>query len=188
MSATRSASASLRSSAPAPLPGDLVLAGTDALIWNGRRFACAIGSVGIRADKLEGDGATPAGCFALRRVLYRPDRLAPPRTALPVSALNPHDAWCDDPADRLYNQQIRQPYAASFEMLWRTDGLYDLIVVLGHNDAPVVPGRGSAIFLHVATKGYASTAGCIALARPDLLTILEGCDPRASVWVGPPVH
>jgi L,D-peptidoglycan transpeptidase YkuD (ErfK/YbiS/YcfS/YnhG family) len=165
---------------------DLVAAPPDALHWGGRRFACALGRGGIRADKVEGDGATPAGCYPLRRVLYRPDRLAPPRTALPVAALSPHDGWCDDPADPLYNQQIRQPFGASFEVLWRTDALYDVIVVLGHNDAPAVPGKGSAIFMHVASRDYAPTAGCIALARSDLLAILEGCDPRARLCIPAP--
>lgn len=172
----------------APAPTDLVLAPPDALIWNGRRLACAIGRSGVRADKVEGDGATPAGCFALRRVLYRPDRLAPPRTALPVAALNPHDGWCDDPADPLYNQQVRQPYAASFEMLWRTDEVYDVIVVLGHNDSPAIPGKGSAIFMHVATRDYSATAGCIALSRLDLLAVLEDCDPRARIWIAAKSH
>lgn len=162
---------------------DLVVLPPNTLQWGGRRFVCALGRSGVRADKVEGDGATPAGSFALRRVLYRPDRLAPPRTALPVAALNPHDGWCDDPADRLYNQQIRQPYAASFEMLWRTDEVYDVIVVLGHNDSPPVSGRGSAIFMHVATRDYAPTAGCIALTRKDLLSILEACDPRARLVI-----
>jgi L,D-peptidoglycan transpeptidase YkuD (ErfK/YbiS/YcfS/YnhG family) len=166
---------------------DVTVVPPDALMWNGRRFTCALGRSGIRADKVEGDGATPAGSFAIRRVLYRPDRLPPPRTALPVAALNPHDGWCDDPADPLYNQQIRQPFAASFEMLWRTDELYDVIVVLGHNDAPAVPRKGSAIFMHVAARDYAPTAGCIALARKDLLDILEGLDPRARIRIPAPI-
>ncbi len=165
---------------------DLFVVPPDALQWRGKRFACALGRSGVRLDKAEGDGATPCGSFALRRVLYRPDRLPPPRTALPVAALNPHDGWCDDPADPLYNQQIRQPYTASFEMLWRSDELYDVIVVLGHNDSPTLPGKGSAIFMHVATRDYAPTAGCIALARKDLLTILEDCEPRARLVIPAP--
>lgn len=165
---------------------DLAVVPPDALHWGGLRFTCALGRGGIRADKVEGDGATPAGRFPLRRVLYRPDRLAPPRTALPVAALNPRDGWCDDPSDPLYNQQIRQPFSAGFEVLWRTDEVYDVIVVLGHNDAPVVPGKGSAIFMHVATRDYAPTAGCVALSRPDLLAILEACDPHARLCIPTP--
>ena len=50
--------------------------------------------------------------------------------------------------------------AASHEEMWRKDDLYDIVVVLGHNDDPIVPGNGSAVFLHVASAGYGPTAGC----------------------------
>ncbi len=55
------------------------------------------------------------------------------------------------------------------KILWRADHVYDLIVPLGYNDDPVVPGKGSAIFMHVAKPDYAPTEGCVALALPDLL-------------------
>ena len=131
----------------------------------------------MRADKREGDGATPAGRFPLRRLLYRPDRLpAPPATVLPASPIGPGVGWCDDAGDPGYNRPVSLPCAASHERLWRDDGLYDVVVVLGHNDAPPVPGLGSAIFLHVARPGYLPTEGCVALALPDLLTLVAACD------------
>jgi len=156
---------------------DMIVSAGGAADWGGRAFRCALGRTGIRADKREGDGVTPAGCFGLRRVLYRADRLARPPTALPVAALTPQDGWCDDPADPLYNRPVRLPYAARHERLWRADGLYDLIVVLGHNDDPVVPWRGSAVFLHVAAPDYRPTEGCVALARDDLLAVLAEARP-----------
>lgn len=137
------------------------------------RWRCAIGRGGVRRDKREGDGATPAGAWRLRRVLYRPDRLSAPETALPVAALAPDDGWCDDPGDPHYNQPVKLPFAARHERLWRDDEIYDVIVVLGHNDDPVQPGAGSAVFLHLAREGYGPTEGCVALARPDLLTYLR---------------
>ena len=137
------------------------------------RFPCALGRSGRRADKREGDGATPIGGFRLRAAFYRPDRMRRPRTLLPLSPLRPRDGWCDDPRDRNYNRRIRHPYPASAERLWRTDHLYDLVVVLGHNDRPRVRGRGSAVFMHVAGPGLAPTAGCIALRLPHLLRIIE---------------
>ena len=164
---------------------DLVLHPPGMLGWRGRRFACAIGWGGVRANKHEGDGATPAGRFPLRRVLYRPDRLAPPRTALPIAPLAPRDGWCDDPAHPLYNRPLRLPHAARHEELWRADHVYDLIVILGHNDDPVVPGLGSAVFLHVAQPDYAPTAGCVAVAAGDLLAILAGVGRRAWLHVPP---
>ena len=164
---------------------DLVLHPPSILRWRGRRFACAIGWSGVQSNKREGDGATPAGRFPLRRVLYRPDRMAPPRTTLPVAPLSPRDGWCDDPGHSLYNQPLRLPHEARHEELWRADRVYDLIVILGHNDAPVVPGMGSAVFLHVAQPDYAPTAGCVAVSAGDLLTILAGVGRHT--WLRVPV-
>ena len=103
------------------------------------------------------------------------------RTALPVRAIRRRDGWCDAPADRNYNRPVRLPYPASAERLWREDALYDLVVVLDYNERPRVRGRGSAIFMHVAKPGYAPTEGCIALARPHLVRLLERLSLRAAV-------
>ena len=137
-------------------------------------YRAALGKGGIAAGKREGDGATPAGQLPLRRVLYRADRLARPRCAVPVLPLAPHDGWCDDPAHPDYNRLVRRPHGGRHEELWRSDPLYDVVGVLGWNDAPVEKGRGSAIFLHVARPDYGPTEGCIALALPDLLALLAG--------------
>ena len=137
------------------------------------RSACALGRSGISRLKTEGDGATPTGRFPLRRVLYRADRLSPPRTALPVAFIAGDDGWCDAPGDAAYNRPVKLPYPASAETMFRVDSLYDLVVVLGHNDDPVVPGAGSAIFMHVAAQDGTPTEGCIALDRDALLTLLE---------------
>jgi L,D-peptidoglycan transpeptidase YkuD (ErfK/YbiS/YcfS/YnhG family) len=136
------------------------------------RYRAAIGRGGGRADKREGDGATPIGPLPLRQVLYRPDRGTAPVCAVPVDALSPHDGWCDDPAHAAYNQRVRLPIDASAEALWRDDPVYDIIGVLGWNDAPVLPGHGSAIFLHLARPDFAPTDGCVALAPNDLRHVL----------------
>lgn len=146
-------------------------------------WPCAIGKGGITREKREGDGATPVGCWPMRRVLFRPDRVAAPVTALPVTPLSREDGWCDDPGDTRYNQAVRLPYAGHHERLWREDGLYDILVILGHNNSPPVAGRGSAVFLHVAGPGYASTEGCVALAMPDLLTVLRTIDQDSRVCI-----
>ena len=148
----------------------------DHLTWNGRRVRCALGRSGILSDKQEGDGATPAGTFPLRRVLYRADRLPAPQTGLPVQALGPDDGWCDDPADPAYNRLIQRPFAARHEKLWRRDHVYDVIFEIGHNDDPPRPGLGSAVFMHVARPGVDPTEGCVALRIEDLLALLPGCD------------
>ncbi len=136
------------------------------------RYRATLGAGGVRADKREGDGATPRGLLPLRRVLYRADRVARPRATAPVHPLGPQDGWCDDPADARYNQPVTTPYPARHEALWRADGLYDIIGVLGWNDAPVERGRGSAIFLHVSRADGGPTAGCVGLALPDLQAVL----------------
>ncbi len=144
-----------------------------------RVFSCAIGRGGLApaSDKREGDGVSPIGVWPLRRLLYRPDRGPAPATALPVQAITPQDGWCDDPAHRDYNRLVQRPFPASHEVLWREDGLYDLVVVPGHNDDPPVAPLGSAIFLHLAKPDYAPTEGCIALSRADLEAVLAQAQP-----------
>ena len=142
------------------------------LVLGTATFRAALGRGGISNDKQEGDGATPTGLLPLRSVLYRPDRLPAPTCAVPVAALAPHDGWCDDPAHAAYNRPVHLPINAGAEALWRDDAVYDVIGVLGWNDDPVIPGRGSAIFLHIARDDFTPTEGCVALARHDLLQVL----------------
>lgn len=145
-----------------------------AVTFGDLHFRAAVGSGGVvdASVKKEGDGATPAGTFPLREVLYRSDRLAKPLTDLPTRALQPDDGWCDDPSDPKYNTLVTLPYESSHEELWRDDEIYDVIVPHGYNDDPPVSGKGSAIFMHIARPAYSSTAGCIALHREDLLQLL----------------
>lgn len=153
----------------------IVVFGDGRLLWGARQYRCAVGKGGVRADKREGDGATPAGRFQLRRLFWRADRLARPVTRLPIAKIDEADGWCDDPSDRAYNTHVRLPYPARHETLWRADGLYDLVAVIGYNDDPPHPNRGSAIFMHVASARYDPTEGCVALARDDLIAVLADC-------------
>ncbi len=164
---------------------DLIVGADGRARFGAASWRCALGRSGVGRDKREGDGATPAGAWPPRRVLYRADRIQAPRCAFDVAALSPQSGWCDDPADPRYNQFVTLPYPARTEALWRADHLYDLIVPLGYNDAPVVPGKGSAIFLHVAQPDYAPTEGCVALALADLLDFLAGADAATRVVVAP---
>jgi L,D-peptidoglycan transpeptidase YkuD (ErfK/YbiS/YcfS/YnhG family) len=142
------------------------------LVLGGDRYPACIGRGGISGFKVEGDGATPAGLLPLRRVLYRADRIAPPKAVCPIEPLSPEDGWCDDARDAAYNRQVRLPYEGRHEALWRDDALYDVIGVLGWNDQPIVRDRGSAIFLHLATPDRAPTAGCVALSLEHLRAVL----------------
>ncbi len=156
--------------------------------YGARAFRCAIGRSALIAaeEKQEGDGATPIGRWSMLRVLYRPDRIQNIETELPLTEITAHDGWCDAPEDPSYNQQVTLPYEASHEKLLRDDQLYDAIVVLSHNSNPVVPGLGSAIFLHVARENYEPTEGCVALQREDLLYVLQDVDSNSAVLIAPP--
>lgn len=176
------------------------------------------GRGGVRIEKEEGDGATPAGVFPFRRVFYRRDRLGcildevpwtlqtsePPPTAaaarsceapittpfpspasLPVSATRPEDGWCDDPAHPLYNRHVQLPFGGRHEPLWRADSLYDAILVVGHNDQPVVRGKGSAIFVHVMHCLGRPTEGCVGMKLEDLLCVIKEAQPGSCLVVNP---
>tara|TARA_Y100001934_G_scaffold280527_1_gene387464 strand:+ start:2962 stop:3342 length:381 start_codon:yes stop_codon:yes gene_type:complete len=122
-------------------------------------------------------------CFALREVLFRPDREDAPETVLDCAPLEQSSAWCADPGDEAYNQLVSLPYAGHAESLWREDGCYDIVVVMGYNDRPIVPGYGSAVFLHVADADFSPTKGGIALAREDLLAFLRACSTDSRICI-----
>ena len=156
------------------------------LIMDGLDFVCALGRAGLVSDKREGDGGTPLGIFPLRQLRFRPDRLPTPATGLPVQPTTPEDGWCDAPQDPAYNRPVRLPYPSSAETMWRDDHLYDLVVVLGHNDDPPRPGAGSAIFFHLANEKNGilqPTEGCVALRLPDMLKVLSRCTPQTTMRI-----
>jgi L,D-peptidoglycan transpeptidase YkuD (ErfK/YbiS/YcfS/YnhG family) len=104
-----------------------------------------------------------------------------------VAAIAPDDGWCDDPGDPAnYNRPVTKPYAGSHEDLWREEGVYDLIVVLGFNDDPPVAGGGSAIFLHIARAGFTPTSGCVAVDREAIHILVAALRPESTVHVRAP--
>lgn len=158
----------------APPDGEAIVHADGRLVFQGRVLRCALGRGGViaAARKHEGDGGTPTGLLELRRLFYRADRGPIPRTSVARVPIAPDDGWCDAPAHAEYNRLVRLPFEASHERMWRDDALYDIVAELGWNGAPVVPGRGSAIFLHLASPDYGPTEGCVALSRPDLRAVL----------------
>jgi L,D-peptidoglycan transpeptidase YkuD (ErfK/YbiS/YcfS/YnhG family) len=153
------------------------------LHWSRGSAVAVVGRAGVKADKHEGDGATPAGTYPLISILYRLDRIVTPPSALPMKPLAPSDGWVDEPADANYNRPVSLPYPASAERMWRDDDLYDALVVIGYNMEPVVPGAGSAIFLHIATPDFASTAGCVAVQKEFLLGLLPLLGPGSQIAI-----
>ena len=148
-----------------------------------RRWRCTIGAGGAREDKVEGDAATPVGTFPLRRIYFRNDRLVLPKVELPTRPISEHDGWCDDPRSPSYNRLVRVPNDWSYERLWRDDGLYDLLVVVGYNDDPPEGEWGSAIFLHIAREDLSPTQGCVAFSRNDLLELVPLLTPHTRLQV-----
>lgn len=151
----------------------IVNAKTKTLIYGNARYHCRIGRDGYipQNEGREGDWKTPLGTYALRYGFYRADRLPKPQSDLTFHALNEDDGWCDASGDIAYNLPVKLPYPASAEAMWKESGVYDIVIVLGHNDSPPVADLGSAIFLHVAHINDKPTAGCIAVS-PDVMAAL----------------
>lgn len=158
-------------------------ANAQTLSYQGRIIPCAIGRSGpCPADqKREGDGHTPLGRWPVRCVLFRPGRTTPPAgIKLPWRWTGLHDGWSDDPGDPSYNRPVKLPHPFSAETLIRDDALYDIIVILGHNDAPPAAGKGSAIFFHIwnaGQNGAKPTEGCVAISRKDMNSLLATLSP-----------
>jgi L,D-peptidoglycan transpeptidase YkuD (ErfK/YbiS/YcfS/YnhG family) len=142
-----------------------------------------LGRAGVRADKREGDGATPRGRFRPVRLWWRADRLPRPHTLLPVRRITSDVAWCEDPADRRYNRPFRRSANEPGDLLRRDDHLYDVIVELDHNTRPRAAGRGSAVFLHIARPDRSPTAGCVAFSAGDLRRLLGRLGPKTRIEI-----
>ncbi len=146
-------------------------------------FPCALGRGGVIVMKREGDGGTPRAALPLRRLFLRPDKGPMPGSLIARRWTKRTDAWCDDQSDRRYNRLISRPPGAAEERLWREDHLYDIIVELGWNDAPVRRGRGSAIFWHLPRPGLTPTAGCVATPRDVFHKVLPRLSRKAVMVV-----
>jgi L,D-peptidoglycan transpeptidase YkuD (ErfK/YbiS/YcfS/YnhG family) len=142
-----------------------------------------LGRGGVRANKFEGDGATPRGLFRLVRLWWRSDRHPRPRSYLPARQITPDLAWCENMRDRRYNRPFRRSPQETGDRLWREDALYDLLIEIDHNARPRVAGRGSAVFIHVARPDGSPTAGCVALCAADLQRLLRRLGPKTRIAI-----
>lgn len=125
-------------------------------------------------EKREGDGRTPSGVFALRRAFGYGDGV---QTGLDYRVVGEKDFWVDAPASPFYNQWVTGDVPeVSHEVLRRQDELYEYALVIEYNTDPVVAGMGSAIFMHLWRGADQPTAGCVAMARGDLLALLRWLD------------
>jgi len=154
------------------------------LTAGGQTIPVALGRGRIIANKREGDGGTPKGTFRPRRLWWRADRNPRPHTFLPIRAIRPEDAWCEDPNSRHYNQPIRLDRDQRGDRLRRDDHLYDFIVEIDHNTSPRIAGRGSAVFLHLARENFSPTAGCVSMTKSAMLRLLRRLGPRTKIVIG----
>jgi L,D-peptidoglycan transpeptidase YkuD (ErfK/YbiS/YcfS/YnhG family) len=153
------------------------------LTAGGQTVPVALGRGGIKANKREGDGGTPKGTFRPRQLWWRSDRHPRPHTLLPVRAIGPADAWCEDPQSRHYNQPMRLGRDQGGDRLRRDDRLYDFIVEIDHNSSPRIKGRGSAVFLHLARENFSPTAGCVSMTKSAMLHLLRRLGPETKIVI-----
>ncbi len=153
------------------------------LIYNKYKVKCALGKRGIGNKKKEGDLITPKGHFKIKYVLYRKDRVENIQTTLKKIVIKRNMGWCDDPRSEDYNRLIKYPFSGSSEKLFRKDNLYDVILVLNFNMRPVIKNKGSAIFIHIASKKFAPTKGCIAIKKNEILKLIKLIDRNVKIRI-----
>ena len=142
------------------------------LYFGNYKIKCAIGKRGISRKKREGDGCTPKGAFKFKYLLYRKDKIFKIRSYLKKITIKKNMGWCDDPGSKKYNRLIKFPFSEKAEKLFLKKKSYDLLLVISYNRRPIVPHKGSAIFLHIANKKFSPTKGCVAIKKKDFLKIL----------------
>ena len=147
------------------------------------KFRCALGKAGIKEKKLEGDNITPRGTYRIIKVFYRSDRIKNLTTRITKIKIKKNMGWCDDFKSKDYNKLIKIPFKYSYEKLFRTDHIYDLVILINYNYKPIIRNKGSAIFIHIAKKNYQKTAGCIALKKKHLLKILSNIKKNEKIKI-----
>ena len=153
------------------------------LTYQNHKYKCSIGYNGLTNDKSEGDGCTPIGTFKINKILYRPDKINNYKFNLDSEIIEKKNGWCDDIESDLYNQKINFPFNQSAEHLYRNDDLYDIVCVIDFNLNPIIRGKGSAIFLHVASEDYSPTHGCVAIKKNDLLKLAINLDIDSTITI-----
>ena len=153
------------------------------LIFGNYKVKCAIGKRGIGIKRKEGDLITPKGSYKIKQILYRSDRVKNLRSKLTKRVINKRMGWCDDSKSNKYNKLIMLPSKYGYEKLYRSENIYDIILVLDFNMNPVKKNKGSAIFIHIAKRKYPPTEGCIAVKKDNLKKIIEKINKNTKVKI-----
>ena len=146
------------------------------------RLRCCVGKRGLKYNKKEGDYSTPKGLFYLRKLYFRKDRVGTPKCKIQKRIIKKNMAWCDDPSNKKYNEEVKTINKSLKENLYRKDHKYDYIISISHNERKI-PGKGSAVFIHV-TDNYKPTAGCVALKKKDFEILLKLIDKKTRIKIG----
>lgn len=152
------------------------------LVHNNDKYYCALGKSGINSNKKEGDNTTPAGSYYLGNIYYRKERIIKLKTKRKVICIEKNMFWSDDVNSINYNRLINIK-EKKCEALYRRDNIYDIFIIINYNLKPVIPGKGSAIFLHVARKNYTPTKGCVAVKKKDLLKIISKLEKNEKIVI-----
>tara|TARA_Y100001970_G_scaffold293109_1_gene437811 strand:- start:3057 stop:3548 length:492 start_codon:yes stop_codon:yes gene_type:complete len=147
------------------------------------KIKCSIGKKGITAKKREGDYKTPSGKFKFKFLLFRNDRIKGIRCKIKKIKIKKNMGWCDDPTSKKYNRIVKLPFKKSAEKLYIKKNYYDLLLVIDYNMKPVISGKGSAIFLHLASKNFSTTKGCIAIKKREFLQILPYIEKKTKLFI-----
>jgi len=147
------------------------------------KIKCSIGKTGINSKKREGDGSTPSGVYKFNLIFYRKDRFPNFKSKINKFPIKKNMGWCDDPSSKYYNKLIKFPFKYKAEKLYKKENIYDVIIVMNYNSKPIVKNKGSAIFLHVATRNYKPTQGCIAVSKKDIKTLISYIDKKTKLSI-----
>lgn len=158
----------------------------------GRPTPAWLGARGVSVTRREGDRTTPAGVFGFGRVMYG---VGPnPGVRYPYRRVVCGDWWVEDPRSPSYNRfrhvpcGTRPPFEVTSGDLFDSPTAYRHFAVIRFNADPVVPGRGSGIFLH-ASIGR-PTSGCVSLPLAELVRVLRWLRPESApvIAIGTPVQ
>lgn len=135
-----------------------------------------VGKNGITDNKVEGDYCTPSGLYTLG-FGFGTELVD---TKIEYRLINSDCYWVDDVNSKYYNQWIesdRITWTSAEHMIDYPES-YHYGIVINYNISPIVPGKGSAIFLHCSNGGY--TAGCVAIPESEMIALIHWIDPTSA--------
>ena len=153
------------------------------LTYQNNKVKCAIGKKGIGKKQKEGDQITPRGTFRIKDILYRKDKINYLRSVIKKTPIKKNMGWCDDPKSKDYNKLIKYPFNYKSEKLYRSNNIYDIILVLNFNMHPIKKNKGSAIFIHISNNKYSPTQGCIAIKKKELIKLIKFINKKTKIII-----